>query len=93
MTFTHPGDNVDEMGTLFMPAQVTGRAKQLTQALDIALANPETGPLIDPDRIGVLGVGPGGMAAMLIAGERLDAAGRHIYCEGKEKTDDQYCTP
>ena len=59
MAFTHPGDNVDEMGTLFMPAQVAGRAKQLTQALDIALANPETGPLIDPDPIGVLGVGPG----------------------------------
>mgnify|MGYP005768653105 FL=1 len=93
MAFTHPGDNVDEMGTLFMPAQVTGRAKQLTQALDIALANPETGPLIDPDRIGVLGVGPGGTAAMLIAGARLDAAGWPIYCAGKEENADPYCTP
>lgn len=93
MAFTHPGDNVDEMGTLFMPAQVAGRAKQLTQALDIALANPETEPLIDPDRIGVLGVGPGGTAAMLIAGARLDAAGWPIYCAGKEENADPYCTP
>ena len=81
------------MGTLFMPAQVAGRAKQLTQALDIALANPETEPLIDPDRIGVLGVGPGGTAAMLIAGARLDAAGWPIYCAGKEENADPYCTP
>lgn len=73
LAFTHPGDNVDDMGALFMPVQVTDRAKQLTQALDIALADPETAPLIDPDRIGVLGVGPGGTAAMLIAGARLDA--------------------
>ena len=40
LAFTHPGDNVDDMGALFMPVQVTGRAKQLTQALDIALADP-----------------------------------------------------
>ena len=30
LAFTHPGDNVDDMGALFMPVQVTGRAKQLT---------------------------------------------------------------
>ena len=83
LAFTHPGDNVDDMGALFMPVQVTDRAKQLTQALDIALADPETAPLIDPDRIGVLGVGPGGTAAMLIAGARLDATGWPIYCAGK----------
>lgn len=76
-----------------MPVQVTDRAKQLTQALDIALADPETAPLIDPDRIGVLGVGPGGTAAMLIAGARLDATGWPIYCAGKEENADPYCTP
>ena len=76
-----------------MPVQVTGRAKQLTQALDIALADPETAPLIDPDRIGVLGVGSGGTAAMLIAGARLDATGWPIYCAGKEENADPYCTP
>ena len=93
LAFTHPGDNVDDMGALFMPVQVTDRAKQLTQALDIALADPETVPLIDPDRIGVLGVGPGGTAAMLIAGARLDATGWPIYCAGKEENADPYCTP
>ena len=93
LAFTHPGDNVDDMGALFMPVQVTDRAKQLTQALDIALADPETAPLIDPDRIGVLGVGPGGTAAMLIAGARLDATGWPIYCAGKEENADPYCTP
>ncbi len=93
LAFTHPDDNVDDMDTLFMPAQVTSRAKQLTQALDIALTDPETAPLIDPDRIGVLGVGPGGTAAMLIAGARLDATGWPIYCTGKEETADPYCTP
>ena len=86
LAFTHPGDNVDDMGALFMPVQVTDRAKQLTQALDIALADPETAPLIDPDRIGVLGVGPGGTAAMLIAGARLDATGWPSTAPERKKT-------
>ena len=90
---THPGDNVDGMDTLFTAAQATNRAKQLTLTLNIALHNPETAPMIDADRIGVLGVGPGGTAALLIAGARLDATEWPVYCAGKEDTPDPYCTP
>lgn len=90
---THPGDNVDGMDTLFTAAQATNRAGQLTLTLDLALSHPEMAPMVDPQRIGVLGVGPGGTAALLLAGARLDATGWPIYCAGKEDSPDPYCTP
>ncbi len=93
IALTHPGDNIDDMQSLFTPEQATNRARQLTQALDIVLSDPETASLIDPDRIGVLGVGPGGTAAMLLAGARLDPSGWTGYCNGKEDSPDPYCAP
>lgn len=93
VALTHPGDNIDDMQTLFTPEQATARAKQLTQTIDIVLSDPETATLIDPDRIGVLGVGPGGTAALLLAGARLDPIGWTGYCNGKQDSADPYCAP
>ncbi len=93
VAFTHPGDNIDDMRRQFTPDQATIRANQLSQVLEIVLQDPETAPLIDAERIGVLGVGPGGTAAMLLAGARLDPAGWNGYCAGKLDSDDPYCTP
>lgn len=90
LAFTHPGDNVDDMGALFMPVQVTDRAKQLTQALDIALADPETARSSIPIASGVLGVGPEATAA---AHRRQRGWTRRLalYCAGKEENADPYC--
>ena len=52
------------------------RAVQLIQTLNVILRDPETAPLIDSDRIGVLGVGPGGTAAILEAERRRVDASR-----------------
>lgn len=90
---THAHDNVDSMDTLFTAPQVTRRARQISLALDIALSHPDVAPLIDPQRIGVLGVGPGGTAALLIAGARLDSTVWPLYCAGKDEDSDPYCTP
>lgn len=92
VALTHARDNADNMDALFTAAQFTDRARQISLALDLALSNAELAPLIDPQRIGVFGVGPGGTAALLIAGARLDPAGWPLYCT--EKGDfDPYCTP
>ena len=90
---THAHDNVDSMDTLFTAPQVTRRARQINLALDIALSHPDVAPLIDPQRIGGLGVGPGGTAALLIAGARLDSTVWPLYCAGKDEDADPYCTP
>lgn len=92
VALTHPGDNIDDMQNLFTPVQPALRAVQLIQTLNVILRDPETAPLIDSDRIGVLGVGPGGTAAILLAGGRLDPAGWTGYCTGRPESD-PYCTP
>ncbi|MEG2005694.1 MAG: hypothetical protein RR014_06625, partial [Bilophila sp.] len=97
---THPGDNIDNMQTLFTPEQFFARARHLSATLDILLSDAEIAPLIDPQRIGVLGVGPGGTAALLLAGARLDATGWKNYCDHPEirqraatPREDPYCSP
>lgn len=96
---THIGDNIDNMEYLFTHKQLFARAAQLTATLDVLLADSETASLIDPQRIGVLGVGPGGTAALLLAGARLDATGWKKYCENIEilqnigtPREDPYCS-
>lgn len=97
---THAGDNIDNMSSLFTSEQLFARARQLSATLDVLLADPETAPLVDPQRIGVLGVGPGGTAALLLAGARLDATGWKKYCDNIEilqnigtAREDPYCSP
>ncbi len=87
---THAGDNLNDMSMLYTGTQLIGRAEQLRAALDILLQNPATEPLIDSQRIGVLGVGPGGTAALMLAGARLDPEGWNGYCAGR--TEDPYCS-
>lgn len=89
---THAGDNTDDMTTLFFSSNVTERARQLSLTLDLVLSHPELASLVDPQRIGVLGVGPGGTAALLLAGARLDGKEWASYCQETER-DDPYCTP
>ena len=89
---THRGDNTDDMNALFTPAQITGRVVELRDLVSELLASSETAPLIDEQRIGVLGVGPGGSAALLMGGARLDKHGWPSYC-GRTTPGDPYCTP
>ncbi len=86
---THAGDNLNDMRLLYTGAQLVQRARQLYTALDILLQHPATASLIDSRRIGILGVGPGGTAALMLAGGRLDPRGWDGYCTGK--TEDPYC--
>lgn len=57
------------------------RARDLSAALDHALADPATAALLDPDRIAVLGFSMGGGTALQLAGARFDRAAYRAYCD------------
>ena len=86
---THAGDNLNDMSLIYTGAQLISRTEQLRAALDILLENDATAPLIDPQCIGILGVGPGGTAALMLAGGHLDPQGWTGYCAGGKT--DPYC--
>lgn len=91
---THLGDNIDNMSLLFTGEQLVQRVRQLSTTLDTLLSHSDTAPLIDPQRIGVLGIGPGGTAALLLAGARLDPTGWSSYCtRSPARSNDPYCSP
>lgn len=89
---THTGDNVDDMSRVFSLEHIAGRTAELHALLTELIRSPQTEGLIDPQRIGVLGVGPGATAALLLTGGRLDPSGWKDYC-ARAGNSDPYCTP
>lgn len=89
---THHGDNTNNMQNLFSLQQLTQRVAQLKTTLDTVLQHPETMHSIDPDRIGILGFGTGGTAALLMGGALLSKDGWADYC-AKAGSADSYCAP
>lgn len=87
---THSGDSMDDMRHLFSTSQLVVRARELSALLDVLLAG-EHAAMIDPSRVGVVGVGPGASAALLVAGARLDGSGWASYCR-RAGAADPYCS-
>ncbi len=77
---THPGDNLDDLSALFTLEQIAGRSRDLSASIDILLTHPATKTMVNPQRIGVVGIGPGGTAALLLAGARPVPDGWADYC-------------
>jgi predicted dienelactone hydrolase len=67
----HRGDNALDMSFLYTPRQLKSRGDELLHTIDALLADPEIGPVIDPARIGAIGMGAGGAAALLAAGGHI----------------------
>ncbi|HEU6437231.1 MAG TPA: dienelactone hydrolase family protein [Nitratidesulfovibrio sp.] len=88
---THPGDNSNDTSSLFLPEQLTARPRHVSTTISRLLRAPETGPMIDPTRIGVVGFGTGGATALLLAGARPDGSRYAGYCE-RTTPGDPYCT-
>ena len=59
-------------------ANVIGRAQDVSFALDMLLADPELGPLIDRAAIAVAGHSYGANTAMLLAGAAVERNGRRV---------------
>ncbi len=68
---THKGDNLQNMDFVFTDRQLTERLRELRHTLDTICADPDIGPHIDANRIGLIGFGSGGSAALLAAGGRV----------------------
>ncbi|WMW66730.1 dienelactone hydrolase family protein [Nitratidesulfovibrio liaohensis] len=88
---THPGDNSNDTSSLFLPEQLTARPRHVSTTISRLLRTPETAPMIDPARIGVIGFGTGGATALLLAGARPDGTRYASYCE-RTTPGDPYCT-
>lgn len=88
---THPGDNSNDTSSLFLPEQLTARPRHISTTISRLLRAPETAPMIDPTRIGVIGFGTGGATALLLAGARPDGGRYAGYCE-RTTPGDPYCT-
>ena len=87
---THPGDNTDNMDLLLTWHQLSNRVRELSSLIPLLLNDPESEPSIDPERIGVLGFGAGGTAALLLGGALPDCEGWRTYCSQAGKQD-MYC--
>ncbi len=89
---THTGDNMDDMHALFSTAHIFQRVDDLKNLLDNLLAHTQIGKSVDPTQIGLIGIGPGAAAALLVAQGTLDASGWHSYCQ-RTTIYDSYCQP
>ena len=77
---THRMDNMNLIANPFSLPQLRDRVRELRALPDILAQTAPFADIIDFDRIGVIGIGPGGAAALLLAGGRLDNAGWEHYC-------------
>lgn len=88
---THKSDNADNMPHLFTLRQLLDRVEQLRAALDVVLTHPDIQNSVDPNRVGVMGFGVGGTAALMLGGALPSAEGWAGYCTTATKGD-PYCT-
>jgi predicted dienelactone hydrolase len=89
---THPGDNWADTSGAFTESQLAGRSRHLQATLNRVLADPELGPVTDPERIGAVGFSMGGYSVLTIIGgvPRKERIGG--YCAG-EQDDPLFCSP
>ena len=64
----HPRDNFRDDSGFATDLQMIGRPHHIVALIDGLLADPAMGPLIDKNRIGMVGHSAGGYTALLIAG-------------------------
>ncbi len=68
----HPRDNFRDDSGFATDLQLFGRPHHIKALIDGVLAEPAIGPLIDRERIGMVGHSAGGYTALLVAGAQPD---------------------
>ncbi|MBO4300596.1 MAG: dienelactone hydrolase family protein [Desulfovibrio sp.] len=86
----HPTDNMDNMDDLLTWNQLEGRVRELKGTIELLLSTPVVESSIDRQRIGVVGFGAGGTAALLLGGALPDCTNWHGYCAEADPAD-VYC--
>lgn len=88
---THNNDNTHNMPQLFTLRQLLERVEELRATLDVLTTHTELHGRIDLERVGVVGFGVGGTAALMLGGALPQAAGWREYCL-RAGGGDLYCT-
>ena len=65
---THAVDSMYNMDALFTWRQFRTRATDISTTLNILQKSPDLAPMADMNRVGVIGYGAGGLAALLTGG-------------------------
>ena len=87
----HPGDNWQDSSRMATVRNWIGRPRHLAAAIDIVLADPDLGPVIDRDRIGAIGHSAGGYSVLALIGGRADMANLISHCREHWQDDSQFC--
>ena len=87
---THPRDCMDNMDHLFTWRQLTARTQEISGAIGVLAEDRDVTESIDWNRIGVLGFGTGGAAALLLGGALPNCDTWAGYC-GNAPRGDIYC--
>ena len=89
LSTTHPGTAGDDQSVAGL-YRLWDRARDVSVALDAALANPAWAALIDDTRIGFVGHSFGGWTGVALAGGRYDPLRQRAFCKNTPKRD-FYC--
>jgi predicted dienelactone hydrolase len=76
----HAGDSHRDQSGFGTERVLLGRAWQVSALLDLLLTDPQLGPHIDADRVGVAGFSAGGYTSLLLLGATPDFSRRAAYC-------------
>ena len=89
---THTQDCMDNMKQLFTWEQLTTRCHDIQAIIELIPNHKELQPIVDASRIGLIGFGAGGTAALLLGGAFPDCVSWPDYCP-KAGKNDLYCNP
>ena len=89
---THMGDNQNDSADLYTARLLRARPRHLLRALETVLDSPDFAPFADESRIGLIGVGSGGITVLQLAGAIPDPSVLTRYCTGS-KANDAFCSP
>jgi len=83
----HPRDNFLDTSGFGTDLQYKGRPLHMRALLDAVLAGPTFGPIVDKERIGIMGFSAGGYTALVLIGGQPDMSKFADYC--REQPDDR----
>jgi predicted dienelactone hydrolase len=83
----HPHDNNMDSSDTDTDRQIVGRSRHIARVIDGALRDEVVGPLIDQDRIGMLGFSAGAFTALTVLGAVPDFDRLVEYCQGNPADD------
>lgn len=89
---THSQDCMNNMDDLFTWTQLERRCREIAHTISLVLGQKDFAASVDGSRIGVIGFGSGGTAALLLGGALPHCANWETYCP-RAGGSDVYCSP